>query len=551
MSQTEVPSGSLEAPLGVSDEGEAGDLAARDAASVQRNASLAVSVLTLCARFVGFGRVFVVAAVFGAGFLGDTYTAANQLPTMVFELVAAGALSAVLVPVLVEQLAGADPARADELAGKVLGSALVVMACCAVIGALCAVPLASVLFLRTTDPVERAEKVRLGAFFLRIFFPQLMFYTVALVSTAVLHARRRFLIPAVAPLWNNAVVIAVYVLYGVWFGQTDADSVTDKGALFLGVGTTLGVVALSLPQLWFVRRLGARLRPRLALRDPVVRAVARQGLHAAGYLGLNNLLFMYMVVLSGAGGVVPLSTAWQVFLLPWAIFATPLAVAAFPALSRLATEKDANGFGKEAVRLLGGTFFFSVPVAVGFLFLALPVASLFRLGEMGTEGVERLALYIRSFALAVPFYCIFLGLTRVSYARRDTWGPTAANAVGAVCGAIVMYLGIEIVQGKAGQKALGAGFTVVYVISAFLTARRVLRKQDRSRFARDVLSCVLAGLVMAGVMAAVPGVLGFNVEEGVARALLVSGIAGVLGLGSYLIVTRCLRLGAWELLKRT
>src|SRR5947209_14352848 len=72
-------------------------------------------------RGLGFARALLMAAVLGPTFFGNTYTAANYVPNIVFELVAAGALSAILVPALVDRLARGDQRDAESLAGAVLG----------------------------------------------------------------------------------------------------------------------------------------------------------------------------------------------------------------------------------------------------------------------------------------------------------------------------------------------------------------------------------------------------------------------------------------------
>ena len=71
-----------------------------------------------CRAAFGFVRVLVVAAVLGTTFLGNAFQAANSVSNVVFELVAAGALSAVLVPTFVHLLERGDDAEADRLAER-------------------------------------------------------------------------------------------------------------------------------------------------------------------------------------------------------------------------------------------------------------------------------------------------------------------------------------------------------------------------------------------------------------------------------------------------
>ena len=79
------------------------------------------TVLIAVSRLTGFVRIVIVAGVLGTTFLGNTYQSANTIPNIVFELFAAGALQAVLVPSLVSRFDRGDHRGAERLAGSVLG----------------------------------------------------------------------------------------------------------------------------------------------------------------------------------------------------------------------------------------------------------------------------------------------------------------------------------------------------------------------------------------------------------------------------------------------
>jgi putative peptidoglycan lipid II flippase len=526
-------------------------LAARDTPDAQLRSSAAISSITLGSRVLGFARVVVVAGVLGSTFLGDTYQSANAVPNLVFELVAAGALSAVLVPSLVDLLHRGAHAEAERLAGNVLGCTLVLMVALVAIGFVAAEPAARLLFIAEPDPQVREAQVRLGTFFLWFFLPQTLFYGLAMVLTGVLHAHRRFAVPAAAPIWNNVVVIGVYVAYGAAFGQTDPTDVSTGGKLLLAAGTTVGVVALAVPQWPFVRRLGFRLRPRFGWRDPALRRVLRHGMYAVGYLGLNNVVFMVMVVLSNATSVVAFHVAWAFFLLPFALFATALATAAFPALSRMHGESDAEGFGAEAVRLLGAIAFTTVPVGVAYGTLAGPLSNVFRIGNISQAGAAALAAVLTGLALAVPCYGLFLGLTRIAYARHDTAWPTVCNAVGITIGIAIMLVLFAATNGDTRMTGLGVGLAVGYWTSCALLAARHLRRHDLRVSITYLGRCLVAGAAMAGVVTAVEYVTGALAGDVSGRigAALTSIVAASLGAGAYLGVAAALRVPALGMLR--
>jgi putative peptidoglycan lipid II flippase len=94
-----------------------------DAAGLARS-TLSMSVLTVVSRVTGFVRILVVASVLSTTYLGNTYQSTNSVPNILFELIAAGVLQAVLVPALVPHLDRGEQAEAEHGAGRRGGGAV-------------------------------------------------------------------------------------------------------------------------------------------------------------------------------------------------------------------------------------------------------------------------------------------------------------------------------------------------------------------------------------------------------------------------------------------
>ena len=105
----------------------------------------------------------------------------------------------------------------------------------------------------------------------------------------------------------------------------------------LSVGTTAGVAALMLIALGPALRLRLRLRPVAALPDGVARRV--RGLAAVGFATLvaQDASLVAVIVLAnshqGQGAVVLYNYGWQMFFVPYAVLAVPIATSMFPELS--------------------------------------------------------------------------------------------------------------------------------------------------------------------------------------------------------------------------
>ena len=171
-----------------------------------------MSVGTMLSRVTGYVRLSAQTAALGVSALGNTYATANTTPNIVYELVLGGILTSVFVPVFVEWLQKHGREEAWLVADRILTLALVVLAGVAVLGAIFA-PQIIRLYLSASDASDKEAQIALGAFFLRWFMPQIVFYGVGAVATGLLQAERRFAAPMFAPILNNLSVIATFGVY--------------------------------------------------------------------------------------------------------------------------------------------------------------------------------------------------------------------------------------------------------------------------------------------------------------------------------------------------
>src|SRR5204862_3613292 len=76
----------------------------------------AITAGNVASRVTGFVRVLAVAAALGTTFLGNTYQTSNLVSNILFELLAAGILSSVLVPTFVGIIDRGDRREAERVA---------------------------------------------------------------------------------------------------------------------------------------------------------------------------------------------------------------------------------------------------------------------------------------------------------------------------------------------------------------------------------------------------------------------------------------------------
>lgn len=489
-----------------------------------------IAVLTLLSRLVGFLRWIVHSwMLHGESATAGAYAAANQIPNVLFEVAAGGALASVVIPLLAAPLARHLREDVSRVASALLTWAMIVLIPLALVVVLGADLIAALLPSPAgLDPQAAREMAALIATFLRVFAVQIPFYGVAIVLTGVLQAHKRFFWPAVAPLISSVVVIGVYFLFGALAdGNQDHPAALSTLAIaVLSWGTTAGVLAMALVQVVPVLRLGVRFRP--VLRFAESRRALRLAGAGLGALMAQQLAVLTVVVLAPAGGdpgtLAVFQYAQAVYLLPYAVFAVPLATALFPRLAEAASTDSAEfrRLTESSTRLV------LVVGASGAAILfadAFTAPALFRVSDALAHGVAYFAPGVIGwslvFHLSRVLYTIDRGRTAVlataggwavvvlaSVILVRLWAPDGADPVATISAlALANSLGMTVagLALLAGIRVAAPGVSygrtlVVSLLGA--TAGALL-----GRWAAGAVLDALPDGVLGSVIAAIPGAL--------------------------------------------
>lgn len=190
----------------------------------------------------------MMAFALGNTVVTSAYQVANNMPNVVFDLVAGGLLNAAFIPIfmLEKQKHGADGGQ--KFSSNILNLTIIVMG---VLSLLMTIFAPQVIDTQTFTVGSKAEVSELAVIFFRIFAVQILFYGIGGVFNAILNGERIYFMPAFAPAINNIVVIASFGAYVVLFPID-----TNLALIVLGVGTTFGVFVQCIVQIPALIRCG-------------------------------------------------------------------------------------------------------------------------------------------------------------------------------------------------------------------------------------------------------------------------------------------------------
>lgn len=500
--------------------------------------SAVVGLGTTISRVTGYLKVAAIAYAFGVTALAGTYSYANETPNMVYELLLGGVLTATLVPQFVRHLASRD----DESSNAVITCAMLAVVALTAIGVLLAPQIVELYTLRVSGPGKAAQQA-LATDLVRLFLPQMIFYTFTALATALLQARQRFAAAAFAPILNNVVVIAIFVSFPqLAGGPLTVDRIRGDPALVLtlGLGTTAGVAAMALALLPALRRAGFRLRFVPAWRHAAVRAMVRLSSWSVGYVVANQVALWLVLVLANeeAGGAFAYLSAYTFFQLPHGLFAVSIMTTVTPELAAAGALSDMPALRYRFSRTLRLTLTVILPAAAVYLALARPVVvALLQRGAFTAADASLVADTLVGFAASLPFFSTYLLALRAFYALSDTRIPFLLNcfenAVNiALAFALYSWLGIP---------GLALAFSAAYGAAAPVTLAVLSRRIGGLRglgIGTSALRVLVAGSAAGGSAWAVAQLIGWSTSGEAALATVAGVVAAAFVLGTIMAILR-------------
>jgi putative peptidoglycan lipid II flippase len=465
-------------------------------------AAVLIGVITILARVAGFGRVVVFSQTVKTSCLGQAYYTANQVPNIVFEIVAGGALAGMVVPVLAGPAERGDREHVRRTTSALLTWMAVALVPLSAIGVLLAHPIMGTLVRGGLDQCSRAGVVTVGTHMLAVFAPQIVLYGFAVVLYGVLQAHRRFVAPALAPLVSSLVVMGAYLAY-VPLGrghQQDLAALPRSAELTLSVGTTAGVLVLVVTAGVAAARLRLRIRPTLRFPDGTAGRVRRLAVAGLATVAAQQLSAVAVVMLSGHGTVGALADyqyAWALFLLPWAVLAVPVATSAFPLLSARISAGETAEFDRITASTTRAIVLVSCAGAAGLAAVAVPAATF--LDHDAVPAV--LARAVLAFAPGLLGYGFVAHLGRVLFAchrGRDSAGATVAGWLVVIVADLALVFTLPRDWVVAG---LALGNTAGMTVAGALLLAALVRVRGRAAVAGvgRATAAGVAGAVAGGV----------------------------------------------------
>lgn len=413
------------------------------------SAATLIMIMIVASRVLGLIRQRVLANYFAPGEL-SLFFAAFRLPDTIFEVLVFGTFSSAFIPVFTKALKEGK-SRAWEIAGHVVTIGLLIFGFAAIILAVWAPQIYSVIAPGFKNG-ETAQIANLA----RVLFAAQGFFVVSYVLTGVLESLRRFLVPALAPLFYN-----VGIILGTIF------LTPHLGLMAPAVGVVIGAAAHFLIQFPLSHKLGFKFVWNLK-KDEGVKKVGQLAYPrvidlAFDQIGKTTELFLSSIISQAAYTYYIFANTLQ--LLPVTLVGTSLAKAVLPLLSR------ADGNLREYRKILHvavfQAMFLTLPLSAALIVLRIPIVRLiYGTKIFDWEATVQTGMVLSVYAIGIVSQTLMAVLARAFFALHDTRTPVKISFIGLgllVIGDFALVLGLHL-----PVWALAASFSFSTVVEAII-----------------------------------------------------------------------------------
>lgn len=510
---------------------------------------------TLVSRLTGFVRSLVITGALGAALLGDTFTIAYTLPTMIYILTVGGGLNSVFVPQLVRSMKN-DEDGGEAYANRLLTLVMVALGAIVVL-AVFAAPLLIRLMSNTIADDAAANSVAVT--FARYCLPTIFFMGVHVVMGQILNARGKFGAMMWTPVLNNIVMIVTFGLF-IWVYGTSAEShmgvqtIPDDGIRLLGIGTLLGLVVQALAMIPYLRETGFRFRPRFDWKGHGLGKTVKLAKWTVLFVLANQAGVLVVTQLATAAGeesgkngagFLAYSNAQLIWGMPQAIITVSVMAALLPRISRAAHDNDPGAVRDDISQGLRNSAVAIVPVSFAFLALGVPMCTLLY-ASSGIEAAQGMGFILMAFGLGLIPYSVQYVVLRGFYAYEDTRTPFYNTVIVAAVNAAASAVCYIVLPAQWAVVGMAASYGLAYAVGVGIAWRRLRKRLGGDLDGTQVMR-TYARLCMASVPAAiVSGAVGFGLlkllGEGALGSLVALFVGGAVLLGVFFVAAKRMRI---------
>ncbi len=431
--------------------------------SKSTGSTVVVMFCTVLSRLLGFVRVAVIGAVFGATGTADVLNTVFQIPNNLRKLLAEGALSSAFIPVF-SSLIVKDPKlqSAKKLVRNLITFLFLLFLPLIFLSIVFARPIISLLL-----PFPEVWKVELSIKLFRWLIGYIVLVSVSSVLMGVLNSHGRFVIPALSPPIFSLTVISSIIIFS-----------SQLGIFSVAIGVLTGGIAQIIFQLPVYFRLGYNLKPNFHFNNENFKKTLKLWLPvvaSASIFAINQQVAIFFASGLEDGSTSALANAIIFWQLPFGVFSVSVITVLFPRMSRQSERKDYDGLRESLFHGIHFILLMMLPTTVLYLFLGREIIEValqrYRFTAYGTKMASKVLL---GYSFGFVSVGIFNFLQRYFYSTKDFRTPLLISIFVSVTD-IILSLFLKETYLRVGGLAVAnsVSFTLGFLVQILIIKGRI------------------------------------------------------------------------------
>lgn len=449
-----------------------------------RKTAFYIMLLTVIAKFLGFGREIVLAYFYGASNISDAFLVAITIPVTIFALIGKS-INTGYVPIYSNLEAKKNEKNAIKFTNNLINLSISI---CLVI---------SILSFFYAEQIVKVfasgfegETLSLAIKFTQVSMFGIAFTVLMEIFSSLLRMKDNFLAPALISLPMNLTIIIAIVIS------------TRGNVLLLGYGILLSAMMQFLFLIPFVRKTNYTYSTEISLRDPNISKLLKLSVPimiGVAVNDINKIVDRTIASNISEGAISSLNYANMINVFIQGVFVLSIATTIYPQMSKYASEENLFSFKKMISESITAVNLFVTPSIIGILFFSNEItALLFGRGAFDENAVKMTsqALFFYSFGiLGIGLREI---LSRPFYALQETKTPVINASIGIILNVVLNIVLSRIlgIGGLALATSISATFTTILM---FISLHRRIGAYGLTSITYTFIKIFLASIIMGFV----------------------------------------------------
>ena len=492
---------------------------------IAKNA-IALMIVTILAKIIGFAREQVLSFVYGAGTYTDVYFATMNIPNVIFAGIGA-ALSTTFIPLYCEINSSQGEAKSNKFTSNILTIVILICIVISILGLTFPEELLKVFAMGF-----EGERLKIGVDFTRILISSIIFIGISNVLTAYLQVKNNFVIPGIISLPQNLIVIISIFLSEIY------------GPYTIVWGTLIGMLSQVIIQLPFAYKKGFRVKPYVNLKDTYLKKMII--LTGPVFIGVavnqvNIMVDKNLASILKEGSISALNYADRLNSFILALFITSIVAVVYPMLSKLSQSNEREKFNEYISTSCNSIILLVVPISVGAMVLSTPIVRLlFERGAFSTEATSMTSSALTMYSIGLVAYGLRDIINKVFYSLQDTKTPMVNGMISMGLNIILNLILVKF-MGHTGLALATSISALICTVLLFKSLSKRIGYFGQKRIIKTSIKSLMASIVMGIGVYFTYNFLFENLGSGFIQQIASIGIPVLVGIIIYAILVILLK----------